>query len=198
MQNWYIKCKKHAQSSQAQVHPTPTAVTPEQTLQTTEQSGNSFMVKLKDRAVKKLLDSELVVRYLMKPTDENREILVQTVLDSAIRELSGEIPGFGRLIGSLPITAILSKFPWVKDAYGVVGKFVLDNLRIGFIPDNISSQSDILKKWDMDDNLAAIFSNKVKQLASQDPILAQNFIIIIMRLKNDKNLLDAQRRIVGV
>ena len=182
MESWYQMCKL-AQAQQAQ---DPSA----------DVSGH--VNKLKDLAIKFIMNSELVVKYLMNPTDETRHALAEAALDAAVKELAGGIPVLGRFVGKMPIGQIITKVPGMKLAYDTVGKFIFDSIRVGFIPDELSNQSALLKQWDLDDNIATMFEEKIDALVRTDPALAQSFIVIIMRLKDDANLLNAQKTLTGV
>jgi len=208
--NWYKTAKFSivAQPNQpTQLAPTPEGIQPQQAGQQAqpnqqdEQAASQEIVsnidKLKNTAIKWMLDNEMVIKYISNPTDASRQELTKASLTYAVRTVMKELPYIGRLANVMPIDKLIQKVPGMKQASDVFTKFIFDNLRVGFIPDELSGQSPLLQQWDLPDDIAQQFQGKISELVKQNPVLAQNFILIILRIKNDKNLLEAQRALMG-
>ena len=102
--NWYKKSNitpPPTQQATTQPQAQPQAQNPNQLTKQDEQAANqevsSNIKKLRDYAVKWMLNSEMVARYMANPTDESRQELASTALNEAIRAIAGELPYIGGL-----------------------------------------------------------------------------------------------------
>jgi len=194
--NWY-KTSQSIPIPAAPAQAQPQGGMSEQDIQVADKEVSGKMKKLRDFAVKWMLSNEMVVRYMANPTDEARVELVSSAMNEAVKALASELPGIGRFVGVLPIEGIMKKVPGMEKAAQGLSDFIFENLRVGFIPDEISNQSNLLKAWDLPDDIAGQFESKITELKDKDPKLAQNFIVIILRLKDDAALLGAQQALMN-
>lgn len=146
-------------------------------------------------------DSAAVIEYMANPTEQARFALAKRAISGAVNSGLERIPFAGFILTKLNIgnavggavgntKAAQTLMAWVVD-------FISKNLNMGMIPDEISRQNKALERFDFDDNISAQqeFQTAMKEIrakyASQPQLISQ-FITILLRLKDNQNLLNIE------
>ena len=146
-------------------------------------------------------DSAAVIEYMANPTEQAKAALAKRAIAGSVNSGLERIPfagvilsklGIGNLVGGAvgDTKAAQTLMAWVVD-------FISKNLNMGMIPDEISRQNKALERFDFDDNISAQqeFQTAMKEIrtkyASQPQLISQ-FITILLRLKDNQNLLNIE------
>lgn len=185
--------KKFAQVAPVQALPGQTGQVQEQAQEADKElvAGSSW---IQDQIIRWLIkNDQMVVQYLLNPTPENRQLLAQNAVNSIISLGANQLPfGVSHLVNFIA-SKTLNKIPSFNVLVEKTVKYIFDNLNIGLIPDSISSQSKLLSQYDLPDDIASEVNGvmqNLRQKYNNNPQIINQFLMIILRIKDNRNLIN--------
>lgn len=158
----------------------------------------SNMSNFQQMIIKALLNnSQQLAEYVINPSQERAYKVAESAVRFALQN-SADLFNMGFVARALPVEQILNNFPGAKQLMTWATQWIIENMNIGEIPDDISSQSELLAQYDLPDSLAQQFGGAIQQLRQRypnNPEIYRNFMIILLRIKDDSALVNTQLRL---
>jgi hypothetical protein len=143
-----------------------------------------FIEKAIDAGIRKLAKSKspALTKWLLDPGEETGAVLIDAIMEGALSILTSTIPLIGDKLAGVAANQ-LKKLPFYQSISKKVGNFIMQKLLPGKISDALSNDYEILKKFDVPDDIAAKY---------QDPKALKMIILILNALSDQQQLHDAE------
>lgn len=148
-------------------------------------------------------NSTAVIEYMLDPSETNKANLTRQTLAAVAQEGLGNVPILGAALNFLGVGNKLGKA--VGDTAAAqhlvrgITDFITKNLNIGLIPDQLSGQYQWLQKFDFPDQFNSQISSIMTGLRNKyakNPEVVARFIQIMLRLKDNMDLMNLQTELV--
>ncbi len=192
-----MKIIKIAQQFQTNVEQLPQPQQQATPVQPSQEQMREASNRFFEAALKFLMrDSDAVIEYMLNPSEASKQALAKRAVQAVVNGGIGKLTGLGWLSSKLGVGKAVAGNDLVRNVGMHVVEWIDKNIKLGRIPDAISSQNPKLKAWDLPDQMVTVqvektIENIQRKYAGNKQAIGL-YITLLFRMKDRMDLMNAQ------